>query len=327
MINTQAKLQIKLIRTEQDFHRIEPCVATMGNFDALHRGHQALLVQVQLKAQMLNLVPTVITFEPLPQAYLQPHKPLFRLLDLRQKVQYLDRLGFKQIVCLRFNRRLAQSSPEEFFCSYLIEKLKVKCLLVGENFRFGHQQAGNVQTLKTLGQAYSCEIISVPLETTENMQISSTQIRQALQGGDLPQVKNLLGRHYSLSGRIAKGLQRGRQLGFPTANLPLKNPPLVKGVFIVEVVFAATAKTYYGLLNIGTRPTVDGKNYLAEVHILDFNETIYGQRLEIKLLHKLREERRFANLEQLRQQITQDLEQARVWLEYHQINVNLLEKL
>lgn len=312
--------KFRLIHNSHSFEKAEPCVATIGNFDALHLGHQQIIRQVLIKAKALKVVPTVITFEPLPQTYLRPQDPLFRLLTLRQKIQLLKEWGIEQVICLRFNQDLARLSPQGFIQTYLVEKLKVQCLVVGENFRFGHQQAGDINTLHFYGQQENFEVISLCLKSWQQKNISSTAVREAFIAGDMTTVTRLLGREYSIEQRVARGVQRGRQLGFPTANLPLRNRPLVKGVFITKIFLQN--QIFFGLTNIGTRPTVDGKNYLAEVHILDFCGDLYGQRLTIVLLHKIRDEIQFSTVEQLQQQILKDILNAKQWLKPFLVQTN-----
>ncbi len=276
-------------------------IATIGNFDGLHLGHQSLILQLVTKARALQLPAMVITFEPLPQVFLRPHIPFLRLMTLRQKVDLLKSWGVDKVICLRFNRAFSQLSPQEFIEQYLVKTFNIHTLMGGEDFRFGHQQQGDITLLKNTGFEVSI------FEKLPGF--SSTQVRQALMNDDLSTVKALLGRNYSMQARVVKGLQRGRLLGFPTANCKMhRTQELLKGVFATCT--QVDGKIYRSVTNIGTRPTVDGKNYVAETHLLDFTGNLYGKRISIEFLHKIRDEKRFENVEQLRQQIALDIKRV-----------------
>lgn len=299
---------MKLIR-HCHLAKMPPCVATIGNFDGLHLGHFQLIEKMLKRAQALSLVPTVITFEPLPQTFLRPQVSLLRLLNFRQKLTLLANWGIKQVVCLRFNDKLAALSPLTFIEDYLINRINTRYLMVGEDFRFGHRQEGNVETLYQAATQFNFGIEPISLLQAKELKISSTQIRNALLAGELKTAAALLGRHYSVTGRVIKGDQRGRALGFPTANLSIKPENGMKGVFASAVQIGN--EVYQGVTNIGTRPTVDGEKRLIEVHLLDYSGNLYGQRITVEFLHKLRDEKRFENIEALKRQIQQDILQAR----------------
>jgi riboflavin kinase/FMN adenylyltransferase len=304
--------------------QLQNCVATIGNFDGLHLGHRTVIAKVVQIAKEQNLVPTVITFHPLPQTYLRPDKPTLRLLSLRQKIEQLASMGIKQIVCLRFNETLSKLSPLAFIEEYLVKALKVRCLLVGEDFRFGHKQAGNIDTLQLGAQTFGFILKPLTLLQEKDNKISSTDIRHALVQGDMPRVKALLGRNYRLKSRVKPGAQRGRLLGFPTVNFSVpKNQRLLAGVFASKVII--DDKSYWGVTNAGTRPTVDGKHYLIETHILDFNQNVYGKMITVEFLNKIRDEMRFNDVEELKQRIQQDIQEA---LGYFNIpaNMNMVEE-
>ncbi|MEZ5543380.1 MAG: bifunctional riboflavin kinase/FAD synthetase [Pseudomonadota bacterium] len=289
------------------------CVATIGNFDGVHRGHQAVLAQVRAQAARLQLPAALITFEPLPREYFTPHETPPRLTRLREKLQALRDYGIERVLCLRFDRHLAALSPAAFIRAILVDGLGVKYLVVGDDFRFGEHRAGTYATLEAAGAEYGFEVARMHSFRVGGERVSSTRVREALAHGDMLTAALLLGRSYSMSGRVAHGDKRGRTIGFPTANVYLHraSSPLA-GVFAVEVAGIAPAAVQ-GVANIGNRPTVDGTRSLLEVHLFDFSADIYGSYVQVSFLKKLREERRFDSFAALREQILRDAEEARAF--------------
>ncbi len=305
---------IKLIRHHQSLPFCNPCVATIGNFDGLHLGHQAIIQQVVTKAQELSLIPTVITFEPLPQSVLRPTSSFVRLMRFSQKLKVLAAMGIQQVICLRFNANLAALTPFEFIESYLVKQFGVRCLMIGEDFRFGHQQSGDVPMLLKLAKQFSFSVEPISHIQDKENKVSSTLIRAALLNGDCSVVRRMLGRNFSVTSRVVKGAKKGRMLGFPTANLPIdKKSAIPKGVFVTKVHIADNS--YLGATNVGTRPTFDGKHHVIETHILNYEGDLYGKRITVEFLHKLRDEMRFADIEQLKQQINNDILATRQFFE------------
>lgn len=297
------------------FHNLQPrhrgCVATIGNFDGVHLGHQAVLGQLAEAAGRLSLPTVVITFEPQPQEYFGATAETPRLTRLREKLQALRRYSVDRVLCLPFNRRLADWSAREFIDKLLVEGLDVKYLVVGDDFRFGHQRQGDFALLKQAGERYGFQVVSMHSFHVDGERVSSTRVREALAQGDMRTAEKLLGRTYRMSGRVARGDRRGRELGFPTANIHLhRRATPVRGVFAVEM-FGVSGEPVAGVANVGTRPTIDGTRTLLEVHLFDFAADIYGAYVEVVFLHKLRDEVRFASLEALKQQIALDVEAAR----------------
>ncbi len=289
---------------------------TIGNFDGCHRGHQQILAHLRQKAAQLNLPTVVMLFEPQPNEFFTAEQAPARLMRLRDKVRHLQQAKVDYVLCIRFDRTFANLSAEEFIHHYLVEKLKVKFLSIGDDFHFGYQRQGNFQTLLNAGQQFGFEVEnndSFYLEQTDNKQrISSTLIRQALSENNLQLAEARLGKPYSIHGRVAHGKKLGRTIGFPTANIHLHrqvNP--VQGVYAVEVV-TKNNEYYQGVANIGNRPTVDGKTRpLLEVHLFDFSQDLYGQPLDIIFHHKIRNEIKFADFGQLKQQIAKDVQTAK----------------
>ena len=292
------------------------CVATIGNFDGVHRGHQAVLAQLRQQAARMNLPATLITFEPLPREFFTPQEAPPRLTRLREKLLALHHYGVERVVCLRFDRRLAGLSPEAFIREILVDGMNVKYLVVGDDFRFGEHRAGTFATLQDAGARHGFEVASMHTFRIGDDRVSSTRIREALAHGDLLTASLLLGRPYAMSGRIAHGDKRGRTIGFPTANVYLHRASSpVAGVFAVEVEGIAAAPVP-GVANVGSRPTVDGTRSLLEVHLFDFTDDIYGKYVQVGFLKKLREERRFDSVDALREQIHVDAARARVFFRH-----------
>jgi riboflavin kinase/FMN adenylyltransferase len=296
-------------------HNLHPdrhgCVATIGNFDGMHRGHQAVVDQCRRQARQLGLPLTLVTFEPQPREFFAAVSAPPRLTRLREKLQVIAAHGVERVLCLRFDAQLAQLDAEEFVRRILVDGLHVRYLVVGDDFRFGRQRAGNFATLQQAGARHGFAVADMDSCLVDGQRVSSTRVRDALQQGDMVRAARLLGRAYAMCGRVAHGDKRGRTIGFPTANIYLHrvNSPLA-GVFAVEVTgLGGTA--VQGVANIGCRPTVDGTRALLEVHLFDFDRDIYGAHVQVNFRHKLREERRFDSLQALHAQIRLDAQQAR----------------
>ncbi len=287
------------------------CVATIGNFDGVHLGHQAVLGQLAEKAAELDLPSVVITFEPYPQEFFAKNAVSPRLTRFREKIQALRRYSVDRVLCLPFNSALSETSAQDFIRRILVEGLDVRYLVVGDDFRFGHQRQGDFAMLKEAGAQHGFQVVNRHTFSIDGARVSSTRIREALAHGDLNSAGKLLGRPYRMCGRVAHGDQRGRTIGFPTANIYLhRKASPVQGVFAVEV-FGLDAEPLPGVANVGTRPTVDGTRALLEVHLLDFAQDIYGRYVQVDFLHKLRDEQKFASLDDLKRQIAFDAAQAR----------------
>lgn len=287
------------------------CVATIGNFDGVHLGHQAVLGQLAEKADEFNLPLTVMTFEPQPQEVFRPEQAPPRLTRFREKVQALRRYAVDRVLVLTFNKSFSQQSPDDFIQNLLVNGLGVKYLVIGDDFRFGKDRAGDFAMLQAAGAKHGFEVVNMHTFALDGQRVSSTRVREALGAGDLNAAEKLLGRIYRMSGRVAHGDKKGRTIGFPTANIHLHriNTPL-RGVFAVEL-FGLEGEPLPGVANLGTRPTVGGMKTLLEVHLFDFSGDIYGRHVHVDFLHKLRDERRFDSFEALKAQILLDAEQAR----------------
>ena len=286
-------------------------VATIGNFDGVHLGHQVVLRQLAAKAAELQCPSLLITFEPLPEEFFAPERAPARLTRLREKLEALRQHTAEWVLCLRFNRRLASMEAEEFIRSVLVERLGIRYLVAGDDFRFGRGRRGDFALLERAGARYGFGVARMQTFFLDDERVSSTRIRQALAEGDLAEGEKLLGRPYSMSGRVVSGDKRGRVLGFPTANINLhRHKPPTEGVFAVKV-HGLEAKPLPGAANLGVRPTIGGSRALLEVHILDFDEDIYGRYVQVSFLQRLRSEQRFESLEALQRQMERDRAAAR----------------
>ncbi len=296
-------------------HNLRPrhkgCVATIGNFDGVHLGHQAVLGQLAEKGAELGLPTAVITFEPQPQEYFARGTIPPRLTRLREKLRVLLRFSVDRVLCLRFDKKLAAMTAQEFVQSILVEGLGIRYLVVGDDFHFGHDRVGDFAFLQQQGAQHGFEVTHMHSFSIDGVRVSSTRIREALARGDMEGAEALLGRPYRMCGRVAHGDKRGRTIGFPTANIFLhRKVAPIEGVFAVQM-FGLDGEPVNGVANVGSRPTVDGTRTLLEVHLFDFSGDIYGRHVQIDFLHKIRCERRFESFEALKQQIMLDEQQAR----------------
>lgn len=296
-------------------HNLRPrhrgCVATIGNFDGVHAGHQAILKRLRTHSDRLGLPGCVVIFEPQPREYFAPQAAPPRLTRLRDKLLLLARHGADRVLCLAFNRRLRELSAEEFVQQVLVDGLGVKHLEVGDDFRFGCDRSGDFAFLLESGKRHGFTVEAANTVADSGERVSSTRLRQVLADGDFDLAERLLGRPFSITGRVMHGQKLGRTLGAPTANVQLKRlrAPLT-GVYRVSAELKGLS--YKGVANIGTRPTVqgDGKPHL-EVHLLDYEGDLYGQRLTVVFHEKIRDEQRFDSLEALQQAIHADFATAR----------------
>lgn len=289
--------------------RHQGCVLTIGKFDGVHLGHQAVLSQVVEKARQLGLPATVMVFEPQPEELFSPANAPARLSVLRDKYRQLKKLGIDRLLCVKFNREFAACSAQHFVEQLLVAQLGVKFLVVGDDFRFGKGRVGDFAYLQQEGAKCGFDVVSTQSFRVANCRISSTAVRAALANSDFALAEQMLGRPFVIAGKVLHGEKLGRTIGFPTANLLLKrhNTP-VNGVFAVDVTIAE--QCFAGVANIGHRPTVNGQRAQLEVHLFNFDRNLYGQFISVALKHKIRDEKKFASFELLHQQIKLDAQQA-----------------
>ncbi|MFB9085713.1 bifunctional riboflavin kinase/FAD synthetase [Erwinia tracheiphila] len=298
---------IRGIHNLREQHRC--CVLTIGNFDGVHRGHQALLARLCAEGRQRNLPVVVMLFEPQPPELFKANKSPPRLTRLRE-LRYLGEAGVDSVLCVRFDHRFAAQTAESFITDLLVNKLDVRFLVVGDDFRFGARREGDFQLLQQAGTKYRFDVISTQTFCDDGKRISSTAVRQALAADDLSLAASLLGHPFSISGRVVRGDALGRTIGFPTANLPLRRSVTpVKGVFAVEV-YGLGDNAVPGVANIGSRPTVSGVRQQLEVHLLDIAMNLYGRHIDV-VLRQIRNEQRFSSLDTLKEQIAKDVVTAR----------------
>ena len=283
-----------------------PCVVTIGNFDGVHLGHQALLTEVKKRAHDLKLESAVITFEPNPKDYFSQNKPQTRISSLREKIELFNEIKIDRVHIIKFNQEFSKVTANEFI-SVLIKQLKVKEIVVGEDFCFGRGREGSIKQLS----ASSMKLNIKNKILMDGKRISSTLIRNLLANDKLDQANKYIGRPYSISGKVVHGEKRGRKIGFPTANIHMRhNRPPLKGVFAVKF------QNHFGVANLGIRPSIKGEKKLQlEVHLLNFSSDLYGQHVSVIFLKKLRDEKKFKSLEELKEQIKLDVIKAKLFFD------------
>ncbi|MFT7372185.1 MAG: riboflavin kinase/FMN adenylyltransferase [Oleiphilaceae bacterium] len=290
------------------------CVATIGNFDGVHLGHQAIIQQVVTKAEKLGVPSVVIIFEPQPLEFFQGSAAPARLMRFREKYQALSSFGLDYVFCLKFDSKLSQLSAESFVETVLVSHLKVCHLVVGDDFHFGGDRKGDFALLQSLGQIKGFSVENTPTLFESDAcseRISSTFVRALLAESKFAAAQNVLGRAYSIAGRVIHGQKLGRQLGFPTANIALHRiNAAFTGVYAVKVCLQS-GEHVLGVANIGVKPTVGNFLPSLEIHLLEFNSSIYGEYLNVTFCEKLRNEQRFKNLDALKEQINKDINDAR----------------
>jgi riboflavin kinase / FMN adenylyltransferase len=304
------------------------CALTIGNFDGVHRGHQAMLALLRSEARHRGLPSCVMTFEPHPRDYFaqlagKPEMAPTRIATLRDKLTELERCGIDQVVVLRFDKALATQPAQAFIDDVLVKGLGTRYVLVGDDFRFGAKRAGDYAMLDAAGAQQGFDVARMNSYEVHGLRVSSSAVREALAAGDMAQASSLLGRAYSISGHVVHGAKLGRDLGFRTLNLRFGHPkPAAMGIFVVRV-HGLQPAPLPGVASLGVRPTVDDSGrVLLEVHCLEWPATLgleggYGRCVQVELLHKLHDERRYGSLEALRAGIAQDEADARAWLAAH----------
>lgn len=283
------------------------CVATIGNFDGVHLGHQAVLSELQARARAGHVIASALIFEPQPMEFFSPDQAPARLSALREKIAQFERRRIDRVVCLRFDAALAALTAAEFVRQILVDELAVRTLIIGDDFRFGKDRAGDYAFLVAAGQRHGFAVQNTASLNMDGARISSTLIREALAGGDMARAGRLLGRPYRISGRVAHGAKRGRRLGFATANIELRRhlAPL-SGTFRARV-YGASARPLAAAVYVGRRPIYHGGRVILEAHILDFDGDLYGRRIQVEFLEKLRGEQDFTGEEALIAQIRRDV--------------------
>ncbi len=303
---------MKIFTTIHDAKReLDSCVATIGKYDGMHIGHQKILDELIEQSRTLSKPSVVILSEPQPDEFFARETASTRLNHFQDKVKFLQDYGINAVYRLKFDYDLSQQTPDDFVRNFLIGGLGVKRLVIGDDFRFGVNRSGNHELLQKLASELDYQVITIAPCFNQSERVSSTLVKQYLHAGDCKRVRELLGRPYSISGKIIRGRQLGRQLGAPTANVELlvKSLPMT-GVF--TVIARIKELEFIGAANMGYNPTIDdSKTPSLEVHLLDFNDDIYGETMQVSFVEKIRNEEKFANLDELRTQIFLDIEHAR----------------
>ncbi len=287
-----------------------PVALTVGNFDGVHRGHQAMLARLAEAAEDLSLVPAVLTFDPHPREFFSRENAPPRLSTLRGKLDAFRTFGVERVYVARFDRAFASLDADTFVDDVLVRRLGARWVLVGEDFRYGRARAGDLALLRRHAKSFSVE--SMAAVEVHGERASSSLVREALAAGALERATRLLGRPYAIGGHVVHGRKLGRTLGFPTANLPLKRRSPLAGIFAVRVHGLGAPRR--GVASLGVRPTVDDAGRpLLEVFVFDFDEAVYGRRIVVEFLHKLRDEARYPDLDALTRQIRADADAARAY--------------
>lgn len=307
---------MQLIRYPERTPAEQATAVAIGNFDGLHLGHAAVIDTMKHAAQQQGLASAVLTFEPHPRRYFSPDAPMFRIEPVSGKLRRLKEAGVQQVYAPRFGADFAALTAQQFLDRVLKEQLKAKVVVTGENFAFGKGREGNIDTLREWGAKNGVEIITVGAVTANGEACSSSAIRQALAAGDMAQARALLGHAYSITGRVVRGAEKGRQLGFPTANIHLAKGMKLPhyGVYAVRVL-GYQDKQFDAVANLGIKPTVGSKHPTLEAHLFDFSGELYGRKLTIVFGLKLRDEKKFESLAQLTHQIAEDCLAAKKALE------------
>jgi riboflavin kinase/FMN adenylyltransferase len=291
---------------------------TIGNFDGVHLGHQAMLNELRTAAQARGLKTAVVIFEPHPREFFSPQQAPARLTSLREKLELFSTMGIDRVHVCRFNAQFAQKTAADFIQA-LDEKLHAKFVLIGDDFRFGSGRAGDFALVEKIGGERGFAVKSIRSVLHNGVRISSTAIREALAAGKIRMAREYMGRPYSISGRVFHGDGMGRKLGYPTANVQMKhNLPPLKGVYVV-LVHAEGLGVLQGVASLGIRPTLKHEaRYVLEVHIFEFKQQIYAKHLRVEFLQKLRDEQKFNGLDELTRQIALDVENAKKWFIEHE---------
>lgn len=286
-------------------------VLTIGHFDGVHLGHHAVLAGLFAAARQMHLPSVLMTFEPYATEYFNKQSAPARITVLRDKVLALATSGLDYLYVKRFDQHFSAMTARQFVLEELVRKLKVRKIIIGEDFRFGAGRTGDVQFLRLCGEEFGFEVESIASYAQDGERVSSTAIRAALHKGDFYQANRMLGRAFTISGRVRHGDERGRKLGFPTLNLAIKHRVTpIQGVFAVRV-HGVAPKAWPGVANLGCRPTVDGKHINLETYLFDFDKQIYRQHVEVEFVRKLREEEKFPTLDAMVEQIREDARMAR----------------
>ena len=309
-------MSLKIFNSIKSFNATKPTIVTIGTFDGVHLGHQKIVAQITKNADDLNCESLVLTFFPHPRMVLQESTEMKQLNTLNEKIALLDNLGIDNLVVHPFDKEFSRLTAEEFVKKVLVDVFKIKKIIIGHDHRFGRNRTATIDDLINFGETYGFEVEQISAEEINEVSISSTKIRNALLEGNIELAANYLGYDYSLTGIIFKGKQLGRTIGYPTANITIEEDYKLipnNGVYIAKSVL--NGKTVFGMMNIGTRPTVDGTKQTIEINFFDFKQDLYGQKITISLLHRMRSEQKFESIDALKNQLGIDKKTALAFIE------------
>ena len=302
------------------YRQRKECVATIGNFDGVHLGHKLVLEQLKETAKRFDLISTVLIFEPQPMEYFNPETSPSRLTRLREKLQQFSNYNIDRVVCLKFNKELANLSALDFIDDILLKGLFAKKIIVGDDFRFSRNREGNYQYLLEVSHEKNFEVFKTGSYVENGERVSSTMIRNTLAKGDITNANHYLGRPYSISGRVVHGDKRGKKIGFPTINIELhRNSSPVSGIF-AGYVHGIDEKSLDAVVYIGSRPVYKGGRILLEAHILEFDENIYGRHIRVELIDKLRNDEHITSEKELIEQIKKDIDETKKCLKKYSVS-------
>ncbi|QIW09558.1 bifunctional riboflavin kinase/FAD synthetase [Francisella sp. LA112445] len=301
---------MKIITNLKKIKKSKPSAVAIGSFDGVHLGHQAIIKKLKSIAKKNQLETYILFFEPLPKEFFLKENAPTRIYDFRNKAINLHEFGLENIICQKFNSDFANIEAETFIKEYLVGKLNIKHIIVGDDFKFGKKRKGDYDLLEKFSCEYNFKVDKISTLNLDNHRISSSQIRQTIATHDLKQTNKLLGKTFKINSRVIHGQKNGRKIGFHTANQKLPKNSALKGVFLTKVHFENN-ESYYGISNAGTRPTIDGKNNLLETHIFNFDKDIYGKHITTEIVDFIREEKKFKSFEELKFQISQDVKKAK----------------
>ena len=309
-------MSLKIFNSIKSFNATKPTIVTIGTFDGVHLGHQKIVAQITKNAHALNCESLVLTFFPHPRMVLQEGAEMKQLNTLNEKIALLDNLGIDNLVVHPFDKEFSRLTAEEFVKEVLVDVFKIKKIIIGHDHRFGRNRTATIDDLINFGETYGFEVEQISAEEINEVSISSTKIRNALLDGNIELTANYLGYDYSLTGIIFEGKQLGRTIGYPTANITIEEDYKIipnNGVYIAKSVL--NGKTVFGMMNIGTRPTVGGTIQTIEINFFDFKQDLYGQKITIALLHRMRSEQKFESIDALKNQLGKDKKTALAFIE------------
>ncbi|GAA3752341.1 MULTISPECIES: bifunctional riboflavin kinase/FAD synthetase [Flavobacterium] len=298
---------MKLFHSINDFQSTKKTILTLGTFDGVHIGHKKILERITQNTENGKYESLVLTFFPHPRMVLQEKSEIRLLNTIDEKVKLLEATGIENLIVHPFNESFSRLTAEEFVRTILVDKFQIQKIIIGHDHRFGRNRTANIDDLIAFGIEYGFEVEQISAEEIQDVSVSSTKIRKALNEGNMALANEYLGYSYFLNGTIVKGKQLGRTIGFPTANIHIEEDykliPKI-GVYVVKAV--VNKETVYGMMNIGFNPTVNGDKQTIEVHLFNFDKDIYDQNIEVSLLHYIREEQKFSSLDALKAQLNQD---------------------